>query len=150
MSNTNNKPISFLSNAETDRVSRALLAWLNEYPDKPVNISFEGLRPDTVGIALSTIQGAYKTRQYITGGYEAQYQFKLIYRLQPSDSNDRLAADELLNAFGDWAAQRPDKPDIGAGNVLRIECNTRSSLFAVYEDGSADHQILLTMTYEVI
>lgn len=50
--------------------------------------------------ALSTIQGTYITRRYILGGYQAEYQFKLIYRIKPGDSIDkRLEADELLNHF---------------------------------------------------
>lgn len=146
---TNNK-VSYLSNKETDQVSRMLLAWINQFPDKPVaRINYEYLN-DAPDIALSTIQAAYKTRQYITGEYEAQYQFKIIYRVKPADNGDRLRADELLNNLADWAAERNDKPVIGAGRTVQeIESNTRSSLFARYEDGSEDHQILMTMTYEV-
>lgn len=102
-------------------------------------------------MALSTIQAAYIVRKYILGGYQAEYQFKVIYRMKPGNSNDkRLKADELLNALGDWAAIEPP-PDIGDGRrVIRIEPTTRSSLFAVYENGDEDHQILMKMNYEVI
>ena len=42
-------------------------------------------------------------------------------------------------------------PFIGEGKrVIRIEPTTRSSLFAVYENGDEDHQILMKMNYEVI
>ena len=65
-------------------------------------------------------------------------------------SHKRLKADELLNALGDWAASETP-PDIGDGRrVIRIEPTTRSSLFAVYENGDEDHQILMKMNYEVI
>ena len=102
-------------------------------------------------MALSTIQAAYIVRKYILGGYQAEYQFKVIYRMKPGNSNDkRLKADELLNALGDWTASETP-PDIGAGRrVIRIEPTTRSSLFAVYENGDEDHQILMKMNYEVI
>lgn len=140
----------YVSNAETDNVSRRMLAWLNTYPEKPVNlIAFEFLESDVPGMALSTIQGAYKTKQYITGGYVAQYQFKIVYRVQAASNNDRLGADEVLNAMGDWMAARENAPDIGF-RVLRIVCDSRSSLFGAYENGDEDHQILMTMTYEVL
>lgn len=142
---------NYVSNAETDNVSRKMLAWLNTYPEKPVSlIEFEYLETDKPSMALSIIQGAYKTKQYISGGYVAQYQFKVIYRVQPGRSNNaRLNADELLNAMGDWMSSRSNYPDIGY-RILRIVCDSRSSLFAAYENGDEDHQILMTMTYEVI
>ena len=151
MSSTS-KQVTYLSNAETDNISRAVLVWLNQYEDKPVSIiNYEYLDADTTSVALSTIQSAFITKKYICGGYLAQFQFKIIYRLHPTTNNDRLSADEFLNALGDWAATREDKPSLSDGvAVRRIECNTRSSLFARYEDGSEDHQILMTMTYEVI
>lgn len=147
-----NKPVTYLTNAETDNISRSVLIWLNQYENKPVGvINYEYLEQDGVSMALSTIQSAYITRKYLYGGYLAQYQFKVIYRLQPTTNNDRLSADEFLNALADWATTREDKPSLSDGRVARrFECNARSSLFARYEDGSEDHQILMTMTYEVI
>lgn len=146
------RPIVLVNSEEADQVSRILLVWFNEYPELPVDqIDFEYLRDDSPCMSLSLIQGVYKTRRYITGGYEAESQFKLIYRLQPSNNNQRLSADEVLNSIADWAVSREDKPDIGeARRVKRITSNTRSALFGRYEDGTEDYQILMTLTYEVI
>ena len=112
-------------------------------------IRFEFLPADTSSMAMSTIQAAYIVRKYITGGYVAEYQFKIIYRVKPGNSNDkRLKADELLNAIGDWA--NGQKPDIGDDKrVISMEPTTRSSLFAMYENGDEDHQILMKLNYEV-
>ena len=137
--------------SEEGLVTRKLLAWLNTFPKKPVKlIQFEYLPADTVGMALSTIQAAYIIKKYILGGYQAEYQFKVIYRINPGDSNDaRLKADELLNNIGDWASGK--KPDIGDGKrVVSLEPTTRSSIFAMYENGDEDHQIFIKMIYEVI
>ncbi len=147
-----NKPRSLVSSGEQEQISRLLLAWLNQFPDKPVSlINYEFLKDGEPSMALSTIQAAYKTRKFITGGYEAQYQFKVIYRVQPTTNNDRLKADELLNSLGDWATAREDLPILGDGvRCLKVEATTRSSLFARYENGDEDHQILMNMFYEVI
>lgn len=152
MNSTRSKAVSYLSNAETDRVSRILLSWLNQFPDKPVQIiNFENLEADTVSMALSTVQSTYITKRDIFGGYQAQYQFNILYRVHPSTNNDRLSADELLNTLGDWAASREQKPELSGGaRVVKIECNTRATLLYQNDDGSEDHQILMTMTYEVI
>lgn len=138
--------------AEEDQVSRKLLVWLNTYPNLPDGVDiirFEFLPADTSAMAVSTIQAAYIVKRYILGGYQAEYQFKLIYRLKPGNSNDkRLKADELLNAIGDWASGQ--KLDIGENKrVISLEPTTRSSLFAMYENGDEDHQILMKMNYEV-
>lgn len=138
--------------AEEDQVSRMVLVWLNTYPAIPTGIDiirFEFLPADATGMALSTIQAPYIIKRYILGGYQAEYQFKVIYRIKPANSNDkRLKADEVLNALGDWAETQ--HPEIGENKrVLRVEPTTRSSLFAVYENGDEDHQILMKMNYEV-
>ena len=137
--------------AEEDQISRKTLVWLNTFPQKPVDlIRFEFLPADSAAMAMSTIQAAYIVKKYILGGYQAEYQFKVIYRIKPGNSNDkRLKADELLNALGDWALTQT--PDIGTGRrVIRVEPTTRSSLFAMYDKGDEDHQILMKMNYEVI
>lgn len=142
-----------VSGVENDQISRKLLSWLNECPNVPDGIGIIGFEYLTGSpeMALSTIQAAYITAKYLLGGYRAEYQFKLIYRIKPGDSIDnRLRADEALNAIADWAETGP-YPDIGDGKrVISVEATTRSSLFAMYEGGEEDHQILLKMNYEVI
>lgn len=148
-----NKPRQLATATEVDKISRAILVWANTFPEKPVVvIQYEELHIDSgeeTAMALSTIQGTYITRKYITGGYQGEYQFKLIYRIKPGNSNDkRLRADEMLNRFGDWA--RAQRPDLGNGiRALRVEPTTQSSKFAAYEDGYEDYQILMKLTYEV-
>lgn len=143
--------------AENDQISRKMLSWLNECPNIPDGIGVIGFEYLTASpcMALSTIQAAYIIRKYLLGGYQAEYQFKLIYRIKPGDSIDkRLKADEALNAIADWAelfSTANNEPYIGDGRrVISVEATTRSSLFAMYEGGEEDHQILMKMNYEVI
>ena len=135
---------------EEARISRSVMAWINTYTSLPVAIvNFEQLKADAVGMAVSTIQAAYIVRQYITGGHEGEYQFKIIYRIKPGASNDaRLKADELLNAIGEWARTNP--PNLGSGiHCIKCVATARSALFAIYENGDEDHQILMKLNYEV-
>lgn len=150
-----NKPVLLVEKSEEDQVSRNMVLWANTFPGLPddlsgdIAVNFEYLVADFPCMALSTIQSTYILKRYILGGYQAEYQFKIIYRIKPGKSIDkRLKADELLDNFGDWA--RTQRPFIGDNmRVLRIEATTRSSMFAVYENGDEDHQILMKMTYEV-
>ena len=144
------KPLTVVSADEEREVSRTLLAWLNTNPDKPQRINFEFLPDDGTGLSLSAIQAAVKTKQYIFGGYEAQYQFALIYRSQPGDNDTRLEAVEMLNELGAWAERNAGSLLLDQARVKTLRRTSNAALLAVYEDGSRDHQILMNLTYEVI
>lgn len=149
----NKPPVSFVEQAEEEKLSRNVMVWVNKFPGIPPEVDtirYETLKDDVTCMALSTIQGAYITRRYVLGGHQAEYQFKVIYRIKPGKSMDaRLKADELLDKLGVWASR--NKPDLGDGiRALRAEPTTQSSLYAIYENGDEDHQILMKLTYEVI
>ena len=149
---SDNKPIQLVTREEEDKVSRNLLKFLNTFPDIPPSvdaIKHEFLRDDIPGMVLSTVQGTYIAERNIIGGYTAEYQFKIIYRIKPGDSMDkRLKADELLNRLGDWASGQT--PDIGEGlSVQTLEPATRSSLYGIFENGDEDHQIFMRLLYDV-
>ena len=131
---------------EQDTIARTVRAWLNTYEDKPRKVGFEYL--SELGLAMSTIQGIY-TKRFIDGSYEAQYQFRLVYRLIPSSDDERLTADETLNKMGRWITVEADPPVISDNIVIRKFERTMASLFNRYEDGAEDHIIDITMTYEV-
>lgn len=145
------RPVEFVSAKEEDQVSRKLLAWLNTFPDTPLSINlidYEFMNADVQGMSLSTVQSTYIIERFIHGPYIADYQFKVIYRTNPSTPSGRLNADEMLDRLGDWATGQ--KPDIGEGlEVKTLEQTTRSSLFARMEGGWEDHQIFMRMTYMV-
>jgi len=144
--------VEYVPPLEEEKVSRQLLIWLNTFPDIPVDVGsirYEFLDAEKPAMALSTIQGTYIVERDIIGGYIAEYQFKLMYRVKPGRSMDtRLKADELLDRLGDWASEQ--NPDIGEGlRVQELEQTTRASLFATLQSGWEDHQIFMRMTYKV-
>lgn len=147
------KQKKLVSAEEEQDISRKMMIWANSFSDDDMpaaTINYEFLAADSASMALSAIQGAYITRKYIIGGHEAEYQFKIIARIIPGNSNDkRLKADAVLNRFGDWAIQ--NYPPLGDGIIVQsMEVSSRAAMFARYEDGTEDHQILMKMTYEVI
>lgn len=139
------KKISYVTAREQEGISRAVLSWLKKHnPD----IEFEYLPPERSGMSLTTIQGAYKTAQYIDGSYEAQYQFGILYRSLPTDSEERLDAESELNKLGEWAEE--NWPDLGdEKNVTTVQRTSSASLLKRYDDNVEDYQILMTMEYEV-
>lgn len=150
MSFPNNRPAPMVAAEEAARLSRSVLVWLNTFPELPVGVIDYEYLSDAPCMALSTVQGASVVRRYITGGYQAEYTFKVVYRIRPGKSMDkRLKADELLDRLAAWAEGQ--RPELGAGiRPLRVEAVALSTLFARYESGEEDHQILMKLTYEVI
>lgn len=133
-------------------MSRAVRKWLNTYPNKPLSkLDFEWLGKSS-GLCISTIQAAYKTKQFIDGTYQAQYQFKIIYRTTATDADERITADEVLDQYGEWAETNSTllRFTDGVHVVKKVKRDTAAALFARYEGDVEDHQILLTLLYEVI
>lgn len=152
MSLANNKPRALVAASERAKIDRNVLIWLNTFPESPVaSVTTETHLPvKDIGIGLSSITSAYINKSYIYGGYEAEYNFKVIYRIIPGNSMDKsLKADELLNRLGDWAIQ--NKPDLGDGiRVVKVTPVSQAELYAPYENGAEDHQIMMKIIYEVI
>lgn len=144
---------ALVSASEEAQVARTVLQWLNSNPTLPVDaIRYELLDEGVTGISMHIEQGAYKTRQFIDGGYRAQLSFSLWYRVQPADSGDaRLKADETLNAIADWACSRNNLPNLRGGcTAVRLETQRRAAVRNAWDNGDEDHSIQITLTYEVL
>lgn len=136
---------------ESLRVQRAAVDWINTCPELPASVTYEALLDDQSGICISTIQAPYKARRFICGGYRGEYQFGLVLRVQPSNSEDQLQAVELLNRVGSWVETNPDKPDLGeTATAVKTAVDSGAALLAAYEDGTRDYHITITMNWEVI
>lgn len=144
-----NKQIKYASQSEVSEITRNVIIWLSNYDGLPVDMVRPEpmLVPEESGMELTVIQGNI-TRSYIIGGHEAEYQFGVIYRIQPKGVDARLKAVETLNALGEYAVST--NPDLGEGvRVRKCEVTSQAALFAVYENDDEDYQILMKLTYEV-
>lgn len=154
-----NDPVILAAAAEESNISRAVMLWVNQWPDVPngiLRIKYEQFstnaagEPLTPGMMLQTVAAASITKRYIGGGHQGEYQFALVYRIKPRGSDgERLNADEALNAFGDWAKDNP--PNLGEGvTTIKVEAVSRGAFIGNYENGDESHQIPVKITYEVL
>lgn len=140
--------------SERNGIDRQMMVWVNTFPDIPdgiMLINYEYFASKTVGIGLSTVQGAFITKRYIYGGHLAEYDFEMHYQIAPSGTNNdaRLKAVELLNAFGEWAEANP--PGLGDGvQALELRTTSGASYLGATSDYYEDYMIPLKLTYEVI
>ncbi len=133
---------------ESEQVARAVRTWLSQYPLKPSEFVDVEFLEETSGLALTTVQAAYKSKSYIYGGYLAQYQFSILYSLIPQRANERLEADEVLNNYAAWAeATQPELPE--QCRFVRCTRDTNAALLVRQQNGAEVHQILFTLLYEV-
>ena len=100
-------------------------------------------------MALTSVQGAYKTAQYILGGYTARYDFRVVYRTAPNSDAARLAVDDELNDLAIWAESNTTLPTLAEGLTPRkVECTSLAATTAVYEDGMTDSAVSLNLIYD--
>lgn len=126
--------------------------WLNtctQLPADAVGVSFEDLKENEAGICFTTLQAPAYVARYILGGYKAEYRFRIIYRVLPSDDSDILDAVEALTAIAGWC-ETAAPPALEGAVSVRVVRTTDVTIFAAYEDGSNDYYIDLTLTWEVI
>ena len=142
-----------LPKVEADSISRSLLVWLNQWPEKPVSsINLNFIKDDEPGMALASPQGTTLIKTYVRGAFQAEYNFKIVYRVQPGNSNsNRLNAMETLDEFAEWIVSRKPMPELPEGKLaLRFKRSTvdpNATFFGRYENGDEDYQILMTLDY---
>lgn len=147
------KPVMLASSSEKADLDRLMLIWANQFPGIPENvdlIKYEYFAAKTVGMALSSVQGAVITKKYICGGYQAEYSFEVHYQIAPPGTSDdkRLKAVETLNKFADWA--QTQRPNIGEGRrALRVETAALASYLGATNDQYEDYIVPLKLIYEV-
>lgn len=147
----NDKPRALLPATVSLGVQRAVRTWINTSDALPAGagaVSFEDLPENESGICIATVQAPAYAAKYILGGYRAEYRFRVIYRVLPSDDDDMLAAVEALTGIGAWC-ESAAPPEITGAENEHITRNTDAAILAAYEDGSSDYGIDLTLEWEV-
>lgn len=146
----NEAPRALLATAAAAAVQRTVRSWLNSCPARPIGLAFtfENLPENDAGLCFTTVQAPAYAARYITGGYRAEYKFRLIYRVLPSDDGDMLDAVETLTAIGAWC-ETAAAPEIAGAVNEHVNRNTDAAILAAYEDGCSDYGLELTLTWEV-
>ena len=131
-------------------VVRSVKAWLNTCPDLPagMNVSFEALVENDAGLCFSTEQAAVYAARYIGGGYRAEYRFRVIYRVLPSDDGDQMDAVEVLTAICGWC-ETAAPPALADAVNEKITRESDAAVLAAYDDGCTDYGASLMLTWEV-
>lgn len=124
-----------------------------------ITVRIEDVTPKPNVIGLFPTQGAVYVSKYISGAFEAQYPFRLMYRVKPGSDDSKITAGDVLGLIGEWMEGRSITynddsyqvsayPELTDGReITAIERQTTASLFALYDDGTADYQITMVARY---
>lgn len=145
----NNNPLSIV---EQQSIAKAILVLINtEYTGLPVDrIEYQSLDTERSSMSIYNLTGdSYIVQRYINDSYVAVYKFSIIYRSIPTNTNQRVNCEELLNSISQWLV------DSSIGKILltdnrevnSIEIISPPSLFKQYQNGSEDYHVILSLKY---
>lgn len=145
----NNNPLSIV---EQQSIAKAILVLINtEYTNLPVDrIEYQSLDTERSSMSLYNLTGdSYIIQRYINDSYIAVYKFSIVYRSIPTNTNQRVNCEEVLNGISQWLVTSSLGHILLTDNreVNSIEIVSPPSLFKQYQNGSEDYHVILSLKY---
>ena len=145
----NNNPLSIV---EQQSIAKAILVLINtEYTGLPVDkIEYQSLDTERSSMSIYNLTGdSYIVQRYINDSYVAVYKFSIVYRSIPTNTNQRVNCEELLNSISQWLVNSSIGKILLTDNreVNSIEIISPPSLFKQYQNGSEDYHVILSLKY---
>lgn len=128
-------------------IGKAIYVLLNTWNDKPTDILFEKFDKKPPSMMFQQLTGTAITRKYVSGSYTGEYPFAVAVRVDGTDTKSKFDATQTLQDLSDWIiTQKP--PSIGANrSASEFEVSSTPSKVAIYDDGTEDYQIIITLKY---
>lgn len=119
-----------LSVKDIETVSDAILQLVQSYRNYPATITKKNILWQNVVesecIGLFTMTGAIYNKRYVSGSYEAQLPFRIVYRCTASANNSRIGKQNVIDNLAKWL-ELCDFPSF-KDNKLSIQKIERTSL----------------------
>ena len=138
--------------SEQNSIAKSLLIIINKnYEKLPLSkIEYQSLSTSKSTISLYSLPNSYINKRYINGSFSAKYLFSIVYRSIPTNTNQRISCEEILNELGEWLCNLDFNDYIsltGARHVDEIEITDNAQLYRQYENGTEDYHILFSLKY---
>ncbi len=128
-----------------ETIAKKLVDFLNTWEEKPTEILFEHFTKGAC-MVFQQLSGTVVDRKYINGSYLGSFPFAVYVRTDGSDTKSRLDATAVLYSLVNWLKSQ-EPPDIGENRIASEFETTTPSQAGVYEDGTEDYQITLTLNF---
>ena len=87
-------------------------------------------------ISFITMPGGKYTKEYVTGGFEAQLPFQICYKLAATGNSQMLAAEKGVDGIADYLEENPDISLSGGREITEIVMNSVTYRSRAEDDGS--------------
>lgn len=131
-------------------IAKSVYNHLNQWPEKPCQISLEMMdkAPIAFTMSMQQLSGTRIMRRYIDGSFTGAWPFAVYVRMAASDTAKKFDAVSVLETLNQWLMTQP-VPDLGTGRTAtRFEMTSLPSIAATYEDGSTDYQAIFQLEYK--
>lgn len=135
---------------EQENIAKAVVCLVNKYKNLPCRCEYQSLGNKPYNLSLSSLTGAPKVDEDVTGAYESEFPFMLYLRTKPEDTADRLDCEQFLNELAQFLEKNYAKIKIKDRQITELEQTATASLFARTDDGAVDYQVILRLKYETI
>lgn len=114
----NNNNTTPLSGSEYRRVGALIYDKIANYANLPngCEVDYQGINGIN-HIGFLTAPGGKLLRKFVTGGFEAQLPFQILYKTMPTDNNLSYEAQNLVDDLADWLETKP-YPDLTDDRVV--------------------------------
>lgn len=149
MGNNQQEEIKPLSSKEYDAIGEALFELINGYPRLPDGVKLDYQSIDGINhIGFFTAPDGKYLFESVTGGFEAQLSFDIMYKCSATSNGQRLRAEEFLNDIAEYLSEKP-YPSLTAGRTIeKISMNSTTYRSKAEEDGSVTYVRSGMLKYE--
>lgn len=148
-----------LGSVEESQIRKAVFELFKSCPFIPESVSkrYGDMEKNSIGMFSRQGSGQY-LKQYISGSYEAQLPFSLLYRAKPTTSGTIINAEELLESIAQWLCGRNVQYNGVAYQMeafplltdnRKIEKIEAGNVYIVgkEQDGTINYQVSLNLRY---
>lgn len=142
-----------LNAVEQQSIAKAILNIINtSYPSLPVSkMQYQSLDTRKSSMAIYNLSTSAVDKLYLNGNYLATYRFSVVYRSIPTNTNQRVDCEEILNNLAYWLLSLNLNSDIALTNgrsIDNISITSPPVLYKQYGNGAEDYHVIFALKYK--
>lgn len=143
-----NNPLSII---EQQSIAKAILELINNTYLHKNFIQYQSLDTKKSSMAIYNLSNSGIDKQYINGNYLATYRFSVVYRNIPTNTNQRIDCEEILNNLAYWLTNLNLNSDVVLSNgrlIDNISIVSPPVLYRQYQNGTEDYHVIFSLKYK--
>lgn len=143
-----NNPLSII---EQQSIAKAILDLINNTYLHKNFIQYQSLDTKKSSMAIYNLSNSGIDKKYINGNYLATYRFSVVYRNIPTNTNQRIDCEEILNNLAYWLTNLNLNSDVVLSNgrlIDNISIVSPPVLYRQYQNGIEDYHVIFSLKYK--